>query len=1269
MRTLSRRARVSTPAARVFSSASAPATSPPPTALDVAAFHARAELHGRASRASELAVLMSASAAVAREADSLGTVSRAMAHLLLTRESLTADDVGDPASAWSAGGDAPRDTDDAGVSSSAAAAEGGAAAAAAAAAVAREAFEGGGSGGGSSRAGGVAASGDASPHIGGALSFVPPGELIPRAGAPSNPVAVAYIDALISYLSTRVLGRLRALAASSPPPVAADLDESSSAVALSALLATPPGTEPPPPVAAWVASLSPRATAAFSARLRRARAGDDATLSARITAVSRVVDVLAAARDAKLPGTPAGELPRSRALHDALLAAVGGPAGVAGFTAAQSAAASMVGDVVSRARTAVDALNDAAERAASARDAFDATVGGDALVAARGSAFEGGAVDADALLSSAGLELPSLEIRESATGVVRSLAFAPAGGSHSVRLAAGHVPSMLLPLSRVLTPSEWAAALVHVRTALPTISPYLTLPIPVAATGAPALSSDRAATAALAAGPHAVSTADGTLLNATGASASTLNALAPAIARVTGADASDDAASQERRDALARAEAVRVAADGAPSAAARDEYLRYVLHARASRVLVASRVESETRAAAALDEAEADARKAGDDARVEGVLALRARLSYLIKEVHEGECVAGEEETLTALRRAELSLGPRAAGTVSVAAAARRAMRAIVGDTREGSGVRLFSQAAAASSPALVGSIAAFRLATPPANAGVLRVDWGGGVPRAAVTVADGGAARVASNVAAALGDAGGGGGGEGEGDAATSLGAEDCGGLADRERAFAAHDSLEDGVWPPVPRLLPWDLSWAARRARHRFSTSTDDGLSERNAAVLSMPPSLDARVVPASTGRGRKTDVALADGDFSVANAPALGTFNAAGAAEDGVRGAFAPPNFARAERLAAVEGALNAARADPDGEGNTVVGTARSFVAPPGYRAPEAHTLVHHRLLAAVDARDLGAAWALWVEYTRLSPQETAPDFLALEILMDAAARARRADLVFHVLWPRAMAWRMVPSPDMLFTLLKAAALDDDVDTALGLLDAFRKQALAPIEQRHFSAVVSACLRRARWTDAFSLFDVMRRSNLTPDAALWGAFFAALGAAGRAEDCHYVWAALVSTTVLAVPSTVYTTIIVTLAAQGNVEDMEAAVKRMARRRDGAQTPSPDAAAAIFRAYEKAGLVDKARAWFVCVDGAHKQKTENWRALSPATPPLLTPTQDHGVSRALCVEGRRCGAALAPRGFRGLAPVARRVHRGRAEGVPAPARGAPHERRARAA
>jgi hypothetical protein len=56
-------------------------------------------------------------------------------------------------------------------------------------------------------------------------------------------------------------------------------------------------------------------------------------------------------------------------------------------------------------------------------------------------------------------------------------------------------------------------------------------------------------------------------------------------------------------------------------------------------------------------------------------------------------------------------------------------------------------------------------------------------------------------------------------------------------------------------------------------------------------------------------------------------------------------------------------------------------------------------HGRALDAISAaaaRDLGAVWALWSEHCRLNPQGGAPDLLALEIVMDAAARARRPDV---------------------------------------------------------------------------------------------------------------------------------------------------------------------------------------------------------------------------------------------------------------------------------
>lgn len=120
---------------------------------------------------------------------------------------------------------------------------------------------------------------------------------------------------------------------------------------------------------------------------------------------------------------------------------------------------------------------------------------------------------------------------------------------------------------------------------------------------------------------------------------------------------------------------------------------------------------------------------------------------------------------------------------------------------------------------------------------------------------------------------------------------------------------------------------------------------------------------------------------------------------------------------------------------------------YAAAPDYRSAGAHTLLHRRLLEAADAHDLEAMFAIWAAHARMAPQvskgdgdrlrdcdkrvclqapfltqvffrapllvlglprfplslqEGSPDFLALEILMDGCARARRWDLLEGYLW---------------------------------------------------------------------------------------------------------------------------------------------------------------------------------------------------------------------------------------------------------------------------
>lgn len=242
---------------------------------------------------------------------------------------------------------------------------------------------------------------------------------------------------------------------------------------------------------------------------------------------------------------------------------------------------------------------------------------------------------------------------------------------------------------------------------------------------------------------------------------------------------------------------------------------------------------------------------------------------------------------------------------------------------------------------------------------------------------------------------------------------------------------------------------------------------------------------------------------------------------------------------------------------------------------------YTVIHERLLEAVDARDLGAAWALWSEHCRLTPQEGSPDILALEIVMDACARARRTDLLFNVLWPRAMAWRVVPTSHMRFLLLKGAALSGQPDLADRMLQSYLHEG-KEVGPEHYQAVISACVGAGQWSKAYRWFNLLKRKGLSAPAQCYETLFVAAARAGRAQDCHYIWRALDKSHNVTVPAELYTRVIETFADQGNVADMEAARVRMGRKADGRQSPSLRALLAMFQAYttQQPPMTDKAAA-----------------------------------------------------------------------------------------
>ena len=76
------------------------AASPLPSAHDLGVFHAKLDRMGAPVRARDLAALQASASALAREQDTLGTLPRQLAHMLLVRPVVRPSDLLDPAAAW-----------------------------------------------------------------------------------------------------------------------------------------------------------------------------------------------------------------------------------------------------------------------------------------------------------------------------------------------------------------------------------------------------------------------------------------------------------------------------------------------------------------------------------------------------------------------------------------------------------------------------------------------------------------------------------------------------------------------------------------------------------------------------------------------------------------------------------------------------------------------------------------------------------------------------------------------------------------------------------------------------------------------------------------------------------------------------------------------------------------------------------------------------------------------------------------------------------------
>lgn len=1155
-----------------------------PSSKDVDAYMVQLERKNMAKRAGELALLSRAATSVAREADSLPSLPRQLAHLLLVKDVLSSSDIANPASLWQRSYSdleaerirrdygrlldndvqavtenvkvlSPQEQQDILNSMTQASAKAGK-------------FN------------------DVSPPIGGALSNLAGGEVVTGKGEGVNAVSVLYVDTLCDYLSV-IAERASAFAASASEVAketeqllkAANVHVETADATIRALTSadaclTSAQSE-------FVSNLNGAQLVAFSKRLIAAKRGQlFSGAKDRLEKVQKSMQLLRDARNGKFASGSA-KLPTVATVHAMLEELVG--AGVSGFTESQSAAAANAAEIQTRLQDIQGHLNAMAAHTAKVSNAQAPTYTVEIPSIA-------------SILSAPGYEVDKILVKESGSNTVLPFLVTPSGGFHHARIAAGHIPSMLSPLMKVLTPSEWKAAVALVRTTLPSLSNYLSHPAgsvadnmassaaaKIAAAAAAAQNEDRVLVTMQAAGVHPSANA----VNPTGASNSALNTLAGPVTEILGHSSTNSS------------QTIRTMIEQAPSEDARREYIAYLMKVRTARTLLSQQREI---TAAAQDAVARLSATAGPEAAA----ALQAKLAADIRALEDGSRIMDEEEMLSALARAQSLLTPaeKKKLTGDAAIEVRQALIAMLephliasGNLRGTSSIfgaglpdwEAIHSLLANSETASYGAIAAKNKFDQNVDTTLGSVQYYPSSAKAApVDSAAGafGAATGAISPALALPSAS-------NGSVVTHLGQEDAGGIVDRESAVMAAGVLEVGpaAWPPVPRIAPFHLSFVANRVAANGDAAqlaaTTQELITRNQNVAAVDPmNLVSSITAAGTPAPKAPNAPIP----TLATVPKT-LVNAEAIAKEGVGASFAAPDINRSLRLGAMEAeienkkAQRAAAASGTGLTDPSYNNAKSATDIDGpwdshcyevtgeYRNDEAYGIIHERLLEAMEAKDLNAMWLLWSEHCRMVPQNGAPDVLALEIMMDGCSRAKRADLVFNVLWPLAVNLRIVPTPHMQFLLLKAASLAGDVAStrlALNLFKSSKKNGEA-IEDKHYAAAISACLAIGDNKQAVELFNNMRRDRISPPVDIYGALFTAFRGKENAANAAAVWRSLIASPSVKVPGWLYTNIIETLAEGGNLQDMEEARRRMSRKIDGKLSPSPRALAAMFEAYAK--------------------------------------------------------------------------------------------------
>ena len=245
--------------------------------------------------------------------------------------------------------------------------------------------------------------------------------------------------------------------------------------------------------------------------------------------------------------------------------------------------------------------------------------------------------------------------------------------------------------------------------------------------------------------------------------------------------------------------------------------------------------------------------------------------------------------------------------------------------------------------------------------------------------------------------------------------------------------------------------------------------------------------------------------------------------------------------------------------------------SFAAVPSYRDEASYTLLHFRLLEAMEARDLGSV----LELFNTNSIDRNLDILSFEIAFDACARAGRADLAFGFLWPRLLSKRVEITPALRFLLLKAASLAGRLDLTIALHEQFCDSVdSSELESLSAHAAISCAVACDNFGVAVDLFNVMRKRGVQASSAIFATLFnGALKSCDSRANCRLVWRAIERSPSVAISPDLYNVILTAFASQGNLEDLGAAWRRMARKVDGALAPTSSALLAMLRAFVEAG------------------------------------------------------------------------------------------------